>query len=670
MTGNPKPAWHDALDTLFSVTMTLDGDLKIVRSSDTLRRYLPVVADSPSLTEVFDIRRPAAITTMEELRENTQSLFLMIAHDNSFALRGQFTDLDERERQHIYFLGAPWLSWLHANRPDLSLGLSDFAPQDAQMDQLFYISTEARMIEDLEQLNEQLRSASKQLEAAQKEKSSFFAQMSHEMRTPLNGVVSALTLLRDQGLRGRAATLLDLAQHSSRNLMQVIDYVLDVAKIEAPGAAPQKEAFALPELIASVIDVVRAKAMEKDLELSTQMDGRLSSGYLGDAARLRQVLLNLVVNAIKYTDEGEICVKVLPASGNGMTFRIEVSDTGIGVAEADHATIFEPFRRIQKEGSIDGDRGTGLGLDIVRRHVNAMGGNVGVISALGQGSTFWLDLPLPAAQGHAADRSPRSAVFNDEAIFQGRVLLVDDNETNLMLGSMILQSMGLDVLCAPSGEAAVATAREEKLDMVLMDISMPGIDGFEATRQIRAFRDADALPIVALTAYASSVERQLSEECGMNGYLTKPIERGRLASALAKWLSPVADIPSMEPNLSIADNAAALVDHEVLEDLAGQIGRDNLTKVLQTFLAEAERRWAALEGANSQQELAREAHALASTCRSFGLPAVADKLACIEQHAKFRDAPGEPPCIAQTGKELSEGIQVLKSTIVRYASPR
>lgn len=669
MTENRKPAWHEALDKLFSVSMTLDGDLRIVRSSDILRRHLPVVADSPSLTDVFDIKRPDTITTMEELRKNTQSLFLMIAHDNSFAVRGQFTELGEREGQHIYFLGAPWLSWLHVNRPDLNLGLNDFAPQDAQMDQLFYISTEARMIEDLEQVNLELQSASKQLKVAQQEKNSFFAQMSHEMRTPLNGVVSALTLLRDQGLRGRAATLLDLAQQSSLNLMQVIDYVLDVSKIEASGVALQKEAFALPELIASVIDIVRAKAIENGLELSTQMDGRLSSGYLGDAPLLRQCLLNLVINAIKFTEEGEVHIKALPATGNGMTFRIEVTDTGIGIADANQATIFEPFRRIQNEGSIDGGQGTGLGLDIVRRNVNAMGGNVGVISALGQGSTFWLELPLPAVQGHAADQSALPPVVNDEAAFQGHVLLVDDNEANLMLGSMILQSMGLDVLCAPSGEHAVATARDEKLDMVLMDISMPGIDGFEATRQIRAFRDADALPIVALTAYASSIEKELSEKCGMNGYLTKPIERGRLASALTKWLPRVDDIPSMEPNLSIADNTAALVDHEVLEDLAGQIGRDNLARVLQTFLTEAERRWAALEGANSQQELAKEAHALASTCRSFGLPAVADKLACIEQHAKFRDAPGEPPCIAQTGKELSEGIQVLKSTLDRFASP-
>jgi signal transduction histidine kinase/DNA-binding response OmpR family regulator len=670
MTEKPKPVWHDALDALFSVTMTLDGDLTIVRSSDTLRRYLPVVADSPSLTDVFDIKRPAAITTMEKLRGNTQSLFLMIARDNSFAIRGQFTELDDREGQHIYFLGAPWLSWIHANCPDLKLGLSDFAPQDAQMDQLFYMSTEKRMIEDLEQLNLQLEAASKQLEIAQQEKNSFFAQMSHEMRTPLNGVVSALTLLGDQGLGGRAATLLDLAQESSRNLMQVIDYVLDVSKIELSAVPAQEEVFALPELIASVIDIVRAKAMEKGLELSTRMDGRLSSEYLGDAPLLRQCLLNLVINAIKYTDEGEININLLPASGNDMTFRIEVSDTGIGIAEADHATIFEPFRRISKKGSIDRGSGTGLGLDIVRRHVNAMGGNVGVISALGQGSTFWLELPLPVAQGHAADRSPRSPALNDENIFQGRVLLVDDNETNLMLGTMILESMGLEVLCAPSGEDAVATVRNEKLNMVLMDISMPGIDGFEATRQIRAFLEADELPIVALTAYASSIEREQSEKCGMNGYLTKPIDRNELASALKKWLPRLNDIPSIELSLSIADNAAALVDHEVLEDLAGQIGKDNLAIVLQKFLAEAKRRWAALEEANSQQELAREAHALASTCRSFGLPAVADKLACIEQHAKFGDASGEPPCIAQTGKELSAGIQILKSTMDRYTSPQ
>lgn len=664
MLGETSP-W-DWLNRLFTVILVLDRELHIVRSSDTLRRYMPGVADSSSLLELFDIRRPAGVRTFEDMRKNAYSLYLMVARDKRFAVRGQVIEMSGREGEYLYFLGSPWLSWLHASSDALGVGLNDFAPQDAQMDQLFYISTEKRMVNDLERLNAKLQRATEELRAAQEAKNAFFAQMSHELRTPLNGVVSALSLLREQGLTGQAETLVKLAGESSRNLMQVINYVLDVSKLELMQPALGEIPFDLPELIASVISVVRASALEKGLELRSHVDGRLYSSYLGDSSLLRQCLLNLLTNAIKFTDQGEISVTATPALKDGMTFRIEVSDTGIGIAPEDQAIIFEPFRRGQDKGPGNRGSGTGLGLDIARRNLRHMSGNLGVMSAPGEGSTFWMELPFSAVVSENTAKLVESVETGGGRKLKGCVLLVDDNETNLVLGQMILESMGLDVLRAASGEAAIDIARDENPDLVLMDISMPGIDGFEATRQIRAFRDAAALPIVALTAYASSVEKEMSEACHMNGYLTKPIVLEELGATLSAWLPPGDDVSPPLAEVFADDGTASAVDHAVLDELAGQIGNANLTRVIDKFLEEVDVRWAALAEAASKTELAREAHTLASTCRSFGLPSIGEKIACIEKHARFGEPAGEPPCIATTGRELRQGAAALKAAMEHY----
>jgi signal transduction histidine kinase/CheY-like chemotaxis protein len=521
------------------------------------------------------------------------------------------------------------------------------------------------VVEDLEQLNAQLKVANEEAEAAQAAKTAFFAQMSHEMRTPLNGVVAALALMREQGLAGKAGELLDLASKSSGNLMQVINYVLDISKLECSESQPAELEFDLPDLIGSVADIVRARALEKGLELHYRVDSRLPTTYLGDAARLRQALLNVVINAIKFTEEGSVTVDVGPASGENQTLRIEVTDTGVGIEKQDQRSIFEPFATLAPAGPAGGQQGTGLGLDIARRNIESMNGSIGVSSTTGTGTTFWIELPFPATTRSPASPSEESAIIEESTLFKGRVLLVDDNETNLMLATMILEGMGVTVTPASSGEEAVQIATASDLDLVFMDISMPGIDGFEATRQIRATLDAQSLPVVALTAYASSAERAKSEACGMNGYLTKPIERKKLITTLAAW------VPRREGDETKPRGQAALegesyqVDQAALDNLLLQIGRENLASVIAKFYDEAGRRWSALESAPNDADLAREAHTLASTCRSFGLPAVADKLNCIERHAKFGTGGQEPPCIVETGRQLIEDLMELKAVVAR-----
>ena len=198
---------------------------------------------------------------------------------------------------------------------------------------------------------------------------------------------------------------------------------------------------------------------------------------------------------------------------------------------------------------------------------------------------------------------------------------------------------------SPDGESGLERMRERDPRAVLLDVGLPGIDGFEATRQIRAFRDAATLPIVALTAYASSIEREMSESCGMNGYLTKPIVLEELVETLSAWL-PESDDTSPADADAVQQGDAPAVDEAALAELADQIGHANLIAVINKFLEEIDTRWSALEQANTNVDRAREAHTLASTCQSFGLPSIGEKIACIERHAKFGGQAGEPPLFA------------------------
>jgi signal transduction histidine kinase/CheY-like chemotaxis protein len=614
----------ESIQALFSVVMCIDKSMSITFASDTLVKFLPESKNNPRLEDLFRVLRPTSLTTFAEAQASVNSLCLLAAKNNQFAIRGQLVPIIYEDQETLCFCGAPWLFWLNSNCPDIHLSLDDFSTQDVQLDQLFFMSTEKRMVEDLEQLATDLQKTKTELERSQVAQTEFFAQMSHELRTPLNGVVSAVSLLEQLPLGEQQADLLAFAKSSSENLMQVINYVLDVSKLAQMEEGDITE-FNCPGLLRSAISVVKAKANEKSLQLQLDFSNELPKTFRGHAAALRQSLLNLLINAIKFTQEGSVTLHVrqVTRAEDEYRLRFEVIDTGSGISQKYQQRIFEPFFSLAPAVSTGNESSTGLGLDIVRRNVDKMGGELGLVSSPGEGSTFWFEVTLAATEGGetTAPTDKPDQKFATAETLSGRVLLVDDNDTNLLLGSMILESLGLDVVKACNGMEAVAAARLHRPDLVLMDISMPDISGLEATRRIREFADAESLPIIALTAHVDSREKIACQEAGMNGYLTKPIVRESLVEELVSWLR------------GNGHHSPELVDEAVLQDLIRQIGQDNLRTVVDKVQTEALQRWEELREAASKGDMAaaqRHVHSLGSIFRSVGLIPAGDAFAAIE----------------------------------------
>ncbi len=405
----------------------------------------------------------------------------------------------------------------------------------------------------------QLSEAKQAAEVANRAKSAFLANMSHELRTPLNAIVGMAELAQREATDPKQSHQLSNVVHASRHLIQIINDILDLSKIEAERLELDPVDFLLADVIANVVGLVRRSAMDKSLRLRViQQPGLARRPLRGDRLRLQQILLNLLGNAIKFTHAGSVSVRVTVQSEDGRSIRLrfEVQDTGIGIAPADIKRLFNAFA--QADGSstrVYG--GTGLGLAISKRLVGLMGGEIGAESEPGKGSTFWFTVQVEPGRTsagtlefQAAQASNRDAEQQVSALHAGkRVLLVEDDSMNQELATELLQAVRLQVDVAGDGDEAMAMARQTRYDAILMDVQMPRCDGLAATRAIRAESLNRDTPILALTAGAFDEDREQCLAAGMTDHVAKPIDPAQLYAALLCWLDSGAAIASGDAGL-------------------------------------------------------------------------------------------------------------------------
>lgn len=490
----------------------------------------------------------------------------------------------------------------------------------------------ARDISDRKAKQEELRKAAERARAGEKAKSAFLAVMSHEMRTPLNGILGTLELMCDTPLNPRQRKLVETANMSGELLLDLINNVLDLSKMEADKLELRPEQLDLRQMLEQLSDMLAPSLLETGNQLRVHLDNSIPEGIVADPARLRQVLINLLSNANKFTGKGWIsldCQLEQTGSGPGeASLRVSISDTGIGIPKHRIGDLFQEFAQIdpsfrRRQG------GTGLGLVISRRTVEAMGGKIGVSSTEGQGSTFWFVVPVQLNNGPArwqtGGQVAAVAAAETQSKLTGHILVAEDNFTNAMVVTDMLEGDGHSVVHVRNGREAVAAVRQGSYDLVLMDISMPEMDGIEATLLIRDY-EAEAgkacLPILALTANAMPDEVERFHKAGMNGCLTKPIRKQKLMDAIQSVLSGAAAQKEGGALMTeTAGNELPVIDTGVLEKLEDATSASLVSRVLSKYIEEAAtmlRKAQAAAEAGDMEALRKAAHSLSGSSSTVG----------------------------------------------------
>ena len=492
-------------------------------------------------------------------------------------------------------------------------------------------------LRQIRRLNQQFQKAALDAEAGSRAKSAFLATMSHEIRTPLNGILGMADLLADDRLDAGQRQKVGVIRSAGDLLLDVINDILDFSKLESGAVEFNVSSFRLDEVVDLVAEMMRPRAQAKGLLFEVSCP---SVNVTTDPVRLRQILVNLVGNAIKFTEAGKIQLSTTigEAPGGASCLQICVTDTGIGMSEQTIGKLFREFE--QGDPSINRRfGGTGLGLAICKRLIDTMGGTIEVSSKQGEGSTFKLKLPCQVTVADAV-----APVEQPQVRRSGRVLVVEDNAVNRQVAEGLLQKLGMQVSLAENGAQAIEMVNAQQFDLIFMDMQMPVMDGLSATRALRA--EGCAIPIAGLTANAFASDRADCLAAGMDDFVSKPVTRAKLEEAIVRLL-PVAAPEAMERA------PAEAVDSAQQQALIDELGPEMYQELVQQFHADASELMAeAAAGAGTEAGI-RALHSLKGMARTLGFSAVGDLAAAAEEAARDGRHPDLAKLAAAIGQQAS-----------------
>ncbi len=527
------------------------------------------------------------------------------------------------------------------------------------------------------QAADELAAAKKAALAGERAKSHFLANITHEIRTPMIGILGMTELTLATELTDKQREYLEMARHSAKSLLTVLNDIVDYARIEVGALELARTPFDLRQTVEEAVSVFRPLAAKKGLALESRLLGDVPDVLVGDASRLRQILINLVGNAVKFTDSGSVILAVSHADEargpDAVRLRFAVRDTGIGIPRDKIQAIFDSFTQADVSPARR-YQGAGLGLAIVRHLVAMQGGDYGVESEEGQGSVFTFSLEFALPAGRAED-APPAAVPGEAA--QARpltVLLAEDNPINQLYAKELLETDGHHVVTAHTGRRALEILRRRHFDVILMDIQMPEMDGLEATRAIRGDESGDFdpdIPIVALTAHALKGDRETFLRAGMNEYLSKPVSPEALAAALARAMGAAAPAAPVAPLTEETDAPApdALDWSELLAKARGNTGF--LMKLFAAFVAEQPGNLEVIREAlarGDHGQLAFLAHSLKGAAATMCAPRLRQASHDLERAAKDNDAALSAATFETMETTLREVMQAMREKLDQEAA--